>query len=154
MDWVVRFISEVRSVRAEMNVPAGARVKLNIKGANGESLARFERHRDLVMRLARLETADVSDVVPQGAVQIVLDEATLVLPLSGLIDVAAETARLTKEIGKLEGEVAKIDAKLGNARFVAGAPEEVVEEQRERRAEAEAALVKLREALKRVEAVV
>ncbi|MGB5093651.1 MAG: valine--tRNA ligase, partial [Parvibaculum sp.] len=154
MDWVVRFISEVRSVRAEMNVPAGARVKLNIKGANGESLARFERHRDLVMRLARLETADVSDVVPQGAVQIVLDEATLVLPLSGLIDVAAETARLTKEIGKLEGEVAKIDAKLGNARFVAGAPEEVVEEQRERRAEAEAAIVKLREALKRVEAVV
>ena len=69
-------------------------------------------HRDPVMRLARLETADVSDVVPQGAVQIVLDEATLVLPLSGLIDVAAETARLTKEIGKLEGEVAKIDAKL------------------------------------------
>lgn len=154
MDWVVRFISEVRSVRAEMNVPAGAKIKLSIKGANGDTLARFERHRDLIMRLARLETADVSDVVPQGAVQIVLDEATLVLPLSGLIDVAAETARLTKEIGKLEGEITKIDAKLGNAKFVAGAPEEVVEEQRERRAEADAALVKLREALKRVEAVV
>ncbi|MBI1262480.1 MAG: valine--tRNA ligase [Rhizobiales bacterium] len=154
MDWVVRFISEIRSVRAEMNVPAGAKITLTIKGASSESVERFERHRDLIMRLARLETADVSADVPQGAVQIVLDEATLVLPLSGLIDVAAETARLTKEISKLESEMGKIDAKLGNAKFIAGAPAEVVEEQRERRAEAEAAIVKLRDALKRVEAVV
>ncbi|MDO9127604.1 MAG: class I tRNA ligase family protein, partial [Parvibaculum sp.] len=132
MDWVIRFITEIRSVRAEMNVPAGAKIALLIKDASAESLARFERHRDLIMRLARLESAVTTTSVPEGALQLVLDEATLILPLASLIDVAAETARLRKELGKLEDEVKKIDAKLGNAKFLAGAPEQVVEEQRER----------------------
>ncbi len=150
MDWVIRFITEIRSVRAEMNVPAGAKIALLIKDASDESLARFERHRDLIMRLARLESAVVTTSVPEGALQLVLDEATLILPLASLIDVAAETARLRKELGKLEDEVKKIDAKLGNAKFLAGAPEQVVEEQRERKADAQAAMAKFNEALKRL----
>ncbi|ABS64613.1 valyl-tRNA synthetase [Parvibaculum lavamentivorans DS-1] len=150
MDWVIRFITEIRSVRAEMNVPAGAKIALLIKDASEESLARFERHRDLIMRLARLESAVVTTSVPEGALQLVLDEATLILPLANLIDVAAETARLRKELGKLEDEVKKIDAKLGNAKFLAGAPEQVVEEQRERKADAQAAMAKFNEALKRL----
>ena len=153
MNWVIRFISEVRSVRAEMNVPAGARIALLIKDASAESLARLERHRDLIQRLARLDSAGIASTIPEGAVQIVLDEATLILPLKGVIDVAAETARLKKEVGKLQDEVRKIDAKLGNARFLAGAPEQVVEEQRERKADAEAAMARLAEALKRLESV-
>ncbi|MDP2123506.1 MAG: valine--tRNA ligase, partial [Parvibaculum sp.] len=151
MNWVTRFIAEVRSVRAEMNVPAGAKIALLIKGANAESLARLERHRDVIQRLARLETVDATDAIPDGAVQLVLDEATLILPLKGVIDVAAETGRLKKEVGKLADEVKKIDAKLGNAKFLAGAPEQVVEEQRERKADAEAAMAKFAEALKRLE---
>jgi valyl-tRNA synthetase len=151
MDWVTRFISEVRSVRAEMNVPAGAKIALLIKDASAASLARLERHRDVIQRLARLETADVTAAISEGAVQLVLDEATLILPLKGVIDVAAETARLKKEVGKLSDEVKKIDAKLGNAKFLAGAPEQVVEEQRERKSDAEAAMAKLAEALKRLE---
>ncbi len=151
MNWVTRFIAEVRSVRAEMNVPAGARIALLIKGASADSLARLERHRDVIQRLARLETVDATDAIPDGAVQLVLDEATLILPLKGVIDVAAETARLKKEVGKLADEVKKIDAKLGNAKFLAGAPEQVVEEQRERKADAEAAMAKFAEALKRLE---
>jgi len=141
MDWVIRFITEVRSVRAEMNVPAGAKVALLIK----------ERHRSLIDRLARLSSVEVATEAPHGAIQIVLDEATLILPLASLIDVDAETARLRKELGKLEGEVKKIDAKLGNAKFLAGAPEHVVEEQRERKADAEAAIAKFTDALKRLE---
>ena len=151
MGWVIRFISEVRSVRAEMNVPAGAKLALLIKDASAESLARLERHRDLIQRLARLESTEVATSIPGGALQLVLDEATLILPLKGVIDVAAETARLNKEVGKLSDEVKKIDAKLGNAKFLAGAPEHVVEEQRERKADAQAAMAKFAEALKRLE---
>ena len=150
MNWVIRFISEVRSVRAEMNVPAGAKLALLIKDASAESLARLDRHRDLIQRLARLESTAVATAIPDGALQLVLDEATLILPLKGVIDVAAETARLKKEVGKLSDEVKKIDAKLGNAKFLAGAPEQVVEEQRERKADAEAAMAKFADALKRL----
>jgi len=80
----------------------------------------------------------------------VIDEATLVLPLAGIIDLDKERARLTKEIEKNASEVEKIDRKLGNAQFLEKAPDEVVEEQRERRAEAQAAIERLREALARV----
>ncbi|MFN4339014.1 valine--tRNA ligase [Parvibaculum sp.] len=151
MDWVIRFISDVRSVRAEMNVPAGAKIALLIKDANAESLARLERHRSLIDRLARLSSVEVASDIPHGAVQLVLDEATLILPLADVIDLKAETARLRKELGKLEDEVKKIDAKLGNAKFLAGAPDHVVEEQRERKAEAEAAIAKFADALKRLD---
>jgi valyl-tRNA synthetase len=151
MDWVIRFISDVRSVRAEMNVPAGAKIALLIKDANTESLARLERHRSLIDRLARLSSVEVASDIPHGAVQLVLDEATLILPLADVIDLKAETARLRKEIRKLEDEVKKIDAKLGNAKFLAGAPDHVVEEQRERKAEAEAAIAKFADALKRLD---
>ena len=154
MDWVIRFISDVRSVRAEMNVPAGAKIALLIKDASAESLARLERHRSLIDRLARLSSVDVASEIPHGAVQLVLDEATLILPLADVIDLKAETARLRKELGKLEDEVKKIDAKLGNVKFIAGAPEHVVEEQRERKAEAEAAMAKFTDALKRLGGVV
>jgi valyl-tRNA synthetase len=151
MDWVIRFISDVRSVRAEMNVPAGAKIALLIKDANAESLARLERHRSLIDRLARLSSVEVASDIPHGGVQLVLDEATLILPLADVIDLKAETARLRKELGKLEDEVKKIDAKLGNAKFLAGAPDHVVEEQRERKAEAEAAIAKFADALKRLD---
>jgi valyl-tRNA synthetase len=151
MDWVIRFISEVRSVRAEMNVPAGAKIELLIKDANAESLARLARHRSLIDRLARLSSVEIATDIPGGAIQLVLDEATLILPLASLIDVDAETARLRKELGKLEDEVKKIDAKLGNAKFLAGAPEHVVEEQRERKSDAQAAMAKFTDALKRLE---
>jgi valyl-tRNA synthetase len=84
---------------------------------------------------------------------IVLDEATLVLPLAGVIDVAREQARLKKEIEKISSEVSKIESKLGNEAFVAKAPPEVIEEQRERLAEATASKAKLAAALERLAAL-
>ncbi len=151
MEWVIRLISDVRSVRAEMNVPAGAKIELAIKDASGETLARLERHKSLIMRLARLEKAEPTDSVPQGAVQMVLNEATIFLPLADVIDLDAEMERLKKAIAKLEGEVKKIDAKLGNEKFLAGAPEHVVDEQRERKADAESTISRLSDAVKRLE---
>ncbi|MDE1174155.1 MAG: valine--tRNA ligase [Parvibaculaceae bacterium] len=150
MNWVLRLISEVRSVRSEMNVPGSAKIPLLIKGANAENAARLERHRDLILRLARLEKAEATQETPQGAIQIVLDEASVLLPLIGVIDLDAETARLRKELARIGDDLKKIDAKLGNEKFMASAPEEIVEETKERRADGLAAQAKLEDALKRL----
>ncbi len=148
LDWVVRLISGVRTVRSEMNVPAASQVPLLIRDAGPVTAGRLATHRDLILRLARLSSVEIRDgAAPHGSVQTVLDEATLILPLAGIIDLDQERARLTKEIARLEGEVVKVDKKLGNAEFVAKAPDEVVEENRERRAEAVAAVAKLKAAL-------
>ena len=88
--------------------------------------------------------------VPTNSAQLVVGEATLALPLAGVIDFDAERARLEREIGKEEAEIAKVDKKLGNEQFVSKAPPEVIEEQRERRAEAVARLERLRAALARL----
>jgi len=150
--WLIKLVSEVRSVRSEMNVPAGSRVPLVISGANEETVARAKRHEETLLRLARIESLSFGKA-PQGAVQIVLDEATLALPLAGVIDVTAESKRLKREIDKMGSEIRQLDAKLSNEKFVARAPEYVVEEQRERKADAEATAARLEQALKRLEAV-
>jgi valyl-tRNA synthetase len=150
--WVIRLISEVRSVRSEINVPAGAKVPLVISGASDETAARAKRHEDTILRLARIDAMSFGKA-PAGAVQIVLDEATLALPLAGVIDVAAESKRLKREIDRIGSEIKQLDAKLANEKFVSRAPEHVVEEQRERKADAKAVAARLEQALKRLEAV-
>ncbi|WP_342235691.1 valine--tRNA ligase [Inquilinus sp. OTU3971] len=151
MDWVIRLISAVRTIRSEMNVPPAAELAATLRGASAETRRRLDTHGALIRRLARLASIDVSEAEPaKGSAQAVIDEATLVLPLAGIIDLDKERARLTKEIEKNASEAEKIDRKLGNAQFLEKAPDEVVEEQRERRAEAQAAIERLREALARV----
>jgi valyl-tRNA synthetase len=136
MNWVVDFITAVRSVRSEMNVPAGAMVELSVSGAAPATAARLQAHDVLLRRLARASTIATSGQPLKGAVQIVVGEATVSMPLAGVIDLAAERARLGKELDKVAREIGKIEAKLGNEQFMAKAKEEVVEEQRERLAEA------------------
>jgi valyl-tRNA synthetase len=149
--WLIKLISEVRSVRSEMNVPAAAKVPLIIAGAADTTRARIAVHADTIKRLARLDSLDFGR--PQaGAVQIVLEEATLALPLAGIINIGAESQRLKREIDKVGSEIKQLDAKLANEKFVSRAPEHVVEEQRERKTEAEATAAKLEQALKRLEA--
>ena len=148
LNWAVRLISEIRSLRADMNVPAGAKLKLLLKDASEETLDRLARQSDIIERLARLESiAPLSNGIPSGAVQSVLDEATLILPLADVIDLDKEKARLQKEIGKLDKDVAFFSKKLKNEKFVANAAPEVVEEHREKLAAAEAAKAKLGQAL-------
>jgi valyl-tRNA synthetase len=136
LNWLVDLISGIRSVRQEMNVPVAAKIPLQIVGARPETMARVERQMGALTRLARLETVAEAEGVPAGSAQIILGEATYALPLAGVIDLEAEKVRLSKEIGKLDGEVAVIDKKLGNEQFVSRAPEEVIEEQRTRRNDA------------------
>ena len=151
LGWEIRFVSEVRSVRSEMNVPAGALVPVVISGADPGTRANAEGYDDTLKRLARIEEIDFADEPPKGTVQIVLGEATVALRLEGIIDIAEETARLQREIAKVGSEIEKLSAKLSNEQFVSRAPEHVVEEQRERKADAEAAEARLKEALKRIE---
>ncbi|GAM99132.1 valyl-tRNA synthetase [alpha proteobacterium U9-1i] len=150
IDWMVRLIEETRSTRSELNVPAGAKIPLLLIGADQAVETRLERYQNLIDRMARLEYSTSAATAPKGSVTFVLDGATVALPLEGVVDLPAEAARLKKEIAKIEGELKKMDAKLGNADFVRKAPEEVVEELRERRESEGASLTKLSHALAQI----
>ncbi|MHA1570433.1 MAG: class I tRNA ligase family protein, partial [Alphaproteobacteria bacterium] len=152
MDWVIRLVSAIRTARAEVNVPAAAKIPAVLRDAGPKTRARLANHRDQIQRLARISDVQFSQELPTGAIQIVLDEATIALPLSDVMDLGAEKARLAKEINRLEGDITKIDKKLANAGFLAKAPAEVIEIQRERRIAAQAAGDKLRAALQRLDA--
>ena len=148
--WIVDLVSEIRSVRTEMGVPPGAQIDLLLIGAGPELALRAETWSDTIKRLARLSSIVVTSEAPKLSVQILVRDSVAALPLEGVIDFAAEKTRLIKEIAKLTGEAEKIRAKLGNADFIRRAPEEVVEEQRERLAETESRKAKLEIALARL----
>lgn len=152
MNWVVRLITNIRSVRSDMNVPAAAQIPLLVMGASAENLGRVQAHGDLIKRLARLSSIDQTTEVPKGAVQIVQDEATLILPIADVVDINQERQRLKKEIEKVAAEIQKIQQKLANESFVSRAPAEVVEEERERMQKAQNVKHKLSQALEQLEA--
>jgi len=153
MNWVVQLISSIRSVRTDMNVPAAAKIKMLLKGANKVNQQRLKTYNDIICRLARLESAVASeDAVQKGAIQIVLEEANIILPIADVIDIDLERSRLKKEIDKVSQSIEKINKMLSNPGFLAKAPEEVVEEQKETVRAAEDARQKLNQALKQIEA--
>ncbi len=135
MNWVVDLVSQIRSVRTEMNVPPAAQVPLVLAGASPETLERLERHRVAIARLARLDTIETAAAPLPGSVQIVIGETTACLALGGVIDLEAEQARLRRELDRIGKDIERIDAKLGNEQFIAKAKPEVIEEQREKREE-------------------
>jgi valyl-tRNA synthetase len=153
INWLVDLVTDIRSARASMNVPPAAMAPLVMVGANTVTAQRLERHGSAIKRLARISEITLSNDVPKGALQLVSGEATACLPLGGLVDVAAERARLEKARGKAEAEHAKIAGKLGNEKFVANAKPEVVEAERERLAEAETELRGIDTALARLNAM-
>jgi valyl-tRNA synthetase len=134
-----------------MNVPPATLVTLQVKDANDATKDRMAQYGDLVRRLARAEQLEIITTDgPKGAAQIVLDEATVFLPLAGIIDIAKERARLTKDLDKAKGEAERIEKKLGNPQFVAKANPEVIEEQRGKLAEFQQAQGQLMQALDRL----
>jgi valyl-tRNA synthetase len=145
--WVVDLVTAIRSVRAEMNIAPSVLTPLVLAAPSAETKARAQRWIDTVKRLARLADISFADAAPEGAVQLLVRGEVAALPLKGVIDLAAERTRLEKEIGKADGDIKRVDAKLGNEKFVANAPEEIVEEEKEKREAAVARKVKLQEAL-------
>jgi valyl-tRNA synthetase len=150
INWLVELVSAIRSVRSEMNVPNAARVPLVVVGASEVTRKRLTANSAAISVLGRVASIDIADAVPPASAQLVVGEATAALPLAGIIDFAAERARLQKELARVKGEIARIDKKLANADFVARAPEEVVEAERDKRASYEKDSERLAAALQRV----
>ena len=143
INWLIDLVTGIRSVRAETHVPAGAVAPIVVLGASTETQDRFARHEAAIKRLARVDNISFAEVAPKGSAQLLQGEATICIPLGNLIDVKAEMARLAKESAKISAEMAKIENKLSNEKFVANAREDVVAAERER-------LVELKEAAERV----
>jgi valyl-tRNA synthetase len=148
--WVVDLVTAIRSVRAEMNIAPATLTPLVLAAASSETKARAQRWSDVVKRMARLADISFADRAPEGAVQLLVRGEVAALPLKGVIDLSAERARLDKEVAKADADIKRVDAKLGNEKFVANAPEEIVEEEKEKRDAAVARRDKLLEALERV----
>jgi valyl-tRNA synthetase len=148
--WVVDLVTAIRSVRSEMNIPPATLIPLVLAGASAETQARAQRWSDTIRRLARLSDISFADRPPEGAVQLLVRGEVVALPLKGVIDLSAEKARLDKEIVKAEADIKRVDAKLSNEKFVANAPEEIVEEEKEKREAAVERKAKLQEALERL----
>jgi valyl-tRNA synthetase len=125
IDWLIRLVSEIRTARTELNVPAGARLPLQVRDASAETVARLARQAVALARLARIERAEGD--AGGGAAQVVVDEATFILPLAGVIDLEAERVRLAKAIAAAEKERDALAGRLGNASFVERAKAEAVE---------------------------
>ena len=136
MEWVVQAISAIRALRAEMNIPPAARVPLLTKDVEPAVAERIERHREHFMRLARVDRFEPVVTVPAGGIQAVVGGTVLILSVGDVVDLAREKARLGKEIERLDSELRKIAAKLNNPNFLAKAKPEIVEEQRDREADA------------------
>ncbi|WP_374514507.1 valine--tRNA ligase [Brevundimonas sp.] len=149
--WLVDLVTEIRQLRAEMNVPPSAKPPLAFVAPDAATAARTDRHRDLILTLGRVSELSSVEAAPEGAVTFVSGGATAALSLAGIIDLAAERGRLEKEIAAFDSDIGHFGKKLGNPNFVARAAPEVVEEQREKLAAAEAGKAKLQAALARLE---
>src|SRR5262249_33009392 len=148
--WVVDLVTAIRSVRAEMNISPATQIPLTLAGVAADTRARAGRWGEFLKRLARLGEMTFVDAAPAGSVQILVRGESAARPVKGVVDLAAERARLEKEMSKVDADIKRVDAKLGNANFIANAPEEVVEGEREKRDEAQARKAKIIEALERL----
>jgi valyl-tRNA synthetase len=151
--WVVDLVTAIRSVRAEMSIPPATLTALVLVGASAETRERAPRWTDVIKRMARLSEISFADRAPEGSAQLVVRGEVAALPLKGVVDLAAERARLAKEIAKADADIARVDSKLGNEKFVANAPEEIVEEEKEKREVAVARKAKFQDALERLAGV-
>ena len=150
INWVIKAITGIRSVRSEMNVPAGSKIPLIVSGSNELTQQRIVRHNDVLKRLARLDTITVQNDFPEGSIQSIVEEAVFAIHLNEVIDVTAETDRLKKEITKVEKEISKISGKLKNQGFLEKAPDEVIQENKTRLQDEQSKLEKLKTALGRL----
>jgi len=149
--WVIDLVSKIRSIRVEINVPPGSQIPLVLADPSAATRERAGRWQDVIGRLARISVISFAAAAPVGAVQLVVRGDIVALPLKGVVDLSAESARLKKELTKIESDIGRIEVKLANPDFLRRAPEDVVDGEREKREEALARCSSIREALQRLE---
>ncbi|WP_417733846.1 valine--tRNA ligase [Roseovarius sp.] len=150
MNWVIGLIEQVRSARAQMHVPAGLYIPVLVSELSEAGRMAWERNEAMIKRLARIDSLTDTEAFPKGCVTIAVEGGSFGLPLADIIDVGEEKARLEKTLGKLEKELGGLRGRLNNPKFVASAPDEVVDEARENLALREEEEGKLRAALSRL----
>ncbi len=150
IDWLIRLVSEVRAARSELNVPPGARLPLHVREAGSTTAERLTRQAAALGRMARVEAISHDPAPEGGAIQIVVDEATYMLPLAGAIDLDAERARIAKAIEAAAKERDSLAGRLSNPSFVERAKPEAVEKARADHAEKAAEAERLQAALARL----
>ena len=150
MSWVSDLVDKIRSVRAEVNVPAGAKIPMLMQNLDTAGRSAWANNEALIKRLARIETLTETETLPKGAATITVEGGVFALPLADIIDVAAEKERLEKTLGKLTKDMGGLKGRLNNPKFVASAPDAVVAESREVLAQKEAEAEKLKAAMQRL----
>jgi len=149
MNWVIGLIEEIRSARAQMGVPVGLKLPMVLTEADASARAAWAGNEPMILRLARIESL-TEGATPKGSISIAAPGASFALPLEGVIDVAAEKARLTKSLDKLARDMGGLRGRLDNPRFIANAAEEVIDEAREKLAEGDEEIARIQVALKRL----
>src|SRR5690606_33556614 len=150
MYWVISLIEAVRSVRAQMHVPAGLHIPMLVTALDDAWQSAWDRNEVMIKRLTRVESLSKVDVFPKGCATVTVTGGTFGLPLADIINVDEERARLEKSLGKLEKEIAGLKGRVNNPKFMASAPDDVVEEARGNLALREGEAEKLRAALTRL----
>jgi valyl-tRNA synthetase len=139
MEWVKAFVLGIRSIRGEMDIAPGKPLAILVQDASAQDQTRLNEHRATLNSLARLESVEVltaDTTAPESATALV-GSMKILIPMAGLIDKDAELQRLQKEIGKVEGEIKRLQGKLNNPNFVERAPEAVVAKEQEKLNEVE-----------------
>ncbi|MCJ8139754.1 valine--tRNA ligase [Falsirhodobacter halotolerans] len=150
MTWVISVIEGIRSARAQVRVPVGMKLDAQAIGMDATARAAWDRNAALIQRLARVETLTEAEAIPPAAITVAVEGATFAIPLEGVIDIAAEKARLEKTLQKLEKDMGGLKGRLNNPKFIASAPPEVIEESRELLAGQEGEAAKLSTALRQL----
>ena len=150
MNWVISLIEQIRSVRSEMRVNAGAKIPMIQLSLDTIAQKALDNNKLMIMRLARVESVTLASEAPNGAVTLPVEGGQFCLPLADIIDLEAEKARLNKAIDKLEKELNSINQKLSNDKFISNAPAAVILENRTRIEIGGKELLTLQAALKRV----
>jgi valyl-tRNA synthetase len=153
MSWVLNLIETVRSTRMQMRVPVGLKLPMLVLDADAAATAAYDRNASLIERLARLDGLHPAQGLPKGALSVAVEGATYALPLGDVIDIAAETARLSKTLDKLHKDIGGLQGRLGNPRFIENAAEEVVEEARATLAEKTDEATRLRDVIEKLESM-
>ena len=153
--WAKQFIMGIRKIRSEMNIAPGKPLPVLLENASRSDQERLSTHEVLLTSLARIESITVlaSDETPPESATALVGDLKLLIPLAGLIDKDAELARLDKELSRLQGEIKRLSGKLGNDNFVARAPADVVEKEREKLRDAESAAQHLTEQREKIAAM-
>jgi valyl-tRNA synthetase len=151
MNWVIDLIDSIRSARQQMHVPAGLKIPMLVTQIDDKGRGAWDRNEVLIKRIARVDSLTNADTLPKGTITIAADGAIFGLPLAGIIDIAEEKSRLEKTLGKLTKELGGLRGRLGNPKFVASAPPEVVAETKAKLAAREEEDSKIKLALARLE---